>query len=100
MHKDELIQMHTLLCQIKNYIETTNAEEAAGPPVQSTFIGYKSMNISPIHVHRSKTEHKKAIFTLGKEIADYLSDGEENGASRMSGRMNDMLTKMERAKAN
>jgi hypothetical protein len=95
MHKDELIQMHTLLCQIKNYIETTDPSTAA----TGTFPGYKSMNISPIHVHRSKTEHKKAIFTLGKEIADVLSSGEENGAARMSHRMNEMLSKIERVKA-
>ncbi|HVL87004.1 MAG TPA: UPF0058 family protein [Candidatus Thermoplasmatota archaeon] len=93
MHKDELIQMHTLLCQIKNYIESNGSMNGA-------FTTYKAMNISPIHVHRSKTEHKKAIFTLGKEIADCLSAGEENGAARMSTRMTEMLMKMERAKAN
>lgn len=92
MHKDELIQMHTLLCQIKNYIETSSTTGA------TAFTDYKSMNISPIHVHRSKTEHKRAIFTLGKEIAHYLSQGEENGAMRMSHRLTDMLHKMETAK--
>ncbi|MCA1813072.1 MAG: UPF0058 family protein [Halobacteriales archaeon] len=90
MHKDELIQMHTLLCQIKNHIET-----GAGNQADSWFNEYRTMGISPIHVHRSKAEHKKAIFVLGKEISGYLAQGEYSGAGRMSARLADMINKMD-----
>ena len=93
MHKDELIQMHTLLCQIKNNIETT-----AGSQTETWFAEYKRMGISPIHVHRSKAEHKRAIFVLGKEISAYLANGEYSGPARMSARLNEMITKMDRTR--
>lgn len=94
MHKDELIQMHTLLCQIKSHIETST------PTTAETWFGeYRTMGISPIHVHRSKAEHKKAIFVLGKEISAYLADGEYSGPARMSARLADMITKMDRARS-
>lgn len=94
MHKDELIQMHTLLCQIKSHIEST------APPTPDSWFGeYRTMGISPIHVHRSKAEHKKAIFVLGKEISAYLADGEYSGSARMSQRLADMIQKMDRARA-
>ena len=91
MHKDELIQMHTLLCQIKSHIETS------APATTDPWFGeYKTMGISPIHVHRSKAEHKRAIFVLGKEISAYLANGEYSGPARMSARLNDMIHKMDR----
>jgi hypothetical protein len=93
MHKDELIQMHTLLCQIKSHIETSTTTQA-----DSWFAEYKTMGISPIHVHRSKAEHKKAIFVLGKEISSYLANGEYSGPARMSARLADMITKMDKAR--
>lgn len=93
MHKDELIQMHTLLCQIKSHIETN-----APPAADAWFAEYKTMGISPIHVHRSKAEHKKAIFVLGKEISSYLANGEYSGPARMSARLNDMIHRMDRAR--
>lgn len=93
MHKDELIQMHTLLCQIKSHIETN----ASATP-ETWFAEYKTMGISPIHVHRSKAEHKKAIFVLGKEISAYLANGEYSGPARMSARLADMIHKMDQAR--
>jgi hypothetical protein len=92
MHKDELIQMHTLLCQIKSHIETTT------PTAEPWFGEYKTMGISPIHVHRSKAEHKRAIFVLGKEISSYLAQGEYSGPARMSARLADMISKMDKAR--
>jgi len=90
MHKDELIQMHTLLCQIKNYIENQDASNA------EWFTEYRSMNVSPIHVHRSKGEHKKAIFVLGKEIAEVLSSGDLSGPGRLHHRLTGMVQRMEK----
>ncbi len=92
MHKDELIQMHTLLCEIKTHLEQHGV---TGP---EAFLEYREMGVSPIHVHRSKSEHKRAIFTLGKELADIISDGEYSGPARISHRMETILSKMERVR--
>ncbi|MHB8584297.1 MAG: UPF0058 family protein [Thermoplasmatota archaeon] len=89
MQKDELIQMHTLLCQIKNHFEE------AGVP-SSMFERYHRLGISPVHVHRSKTDHKRAIFVLGQELAAFISTGEFSGPARMSHRMETILTKISR----
>jgi hypothetical protein len=61
MKKDELVHLHMLLAQMKKYCEEHGLE--------CDFTNYKELRISPIHVHRSKDEHKKAIFVLGSELA-------------------------------
>jgi hypothetical protein len=54
------------------------------------FSQYRSLQISPIHVHRSKAEHKHAIFVLGKEIANIMAHDEFSGAGRTSVRMQEL----------
>ncbi len=93
MHKDELIQMHTLLCEIKTHLESQ------GVTSPEAFHSYHEIGVSPVHVHRSKSEHKRAIFTLGKELADIISDGEYSGPARISHRMEHILNKMEKVRA-
>ncbi len=80
MQKDELIQMHTLLCQIKNHLQHT------GAAISTSFVEYEQLKISPVHVHRSKGEHKRAIFLLGKELARFASQGEFSGPALVSSR--------------
>lgn len=65
MHKDELIQLHALMAQIKKHFEHMGIEDE--------FSEYNSLAISPLHVHRSKAEHKHAIFVLGNDLASVLS---------------------------
>ena len=50
-----------LLAQMKKYCEENG--------LHCDFTKYKELRISPIHVHRSKDEHKQAIFVLGSELA-------------------------------
>lgn len=80
MQKDELIQMHTLLCQIKNHLQST------GVAGDGSFQEYENLGISPVHVHRSKGEHKRAIFLLGKELATFAAHGELSGPALVSNR--------------
>lgn len=94
MHKGELIQMHTLLCQVEHWVETRYTGD-----IDKLFPEYRTMGISPIHVHRSKAEHKRAIFILGKEISSALTDGEYSGPARMSERLSGMITKMDKTRA-
>ncbi|MBU4075777.1 MAG: UPF0058 family protein [Euryarchaeota archaeon] len=81
MHKEELIQLHTLMVQMKKFFEVNGVGE---------FIQYQNLQISPIHVHRSKAEHKHAIFVLGKEIATVMAHDEFSGPGRTSVRMQEL----------
>ncbi len=92
MHKNELIQLHTLLCQIKHHFEDQSES--------LRFEDYESVGVQPTHVHRSKSDHKKAIFVLGKELASKLSSDEFSNPGRVSARFEDLVGKLEpRAKA-
>ena len=66
MHKDELIQLHTLLCQMKKYFEAVGEETAA------RFVEYDRFGVAPQHIHKSKMQHKKAVFLLSKQLADLV----------------------------
>ena len=61
MKKEEMIQLHMLLAQLKKFCEDNNFD--------CDFSKYNELGISPIQVHRSKDEHKHAIFVLATELA-------------------------------
>lgn len=65
MNKEELIQLHTLMVLIKDFFEQRGKGE---------FSKYYSLQISPVHIHRNKYEHKNAIFILDKEILSTMFD--------------------------
>ncbi|PKK85212.1 MAG: metal-binding protein [Thermoplasmata archaeon HGW-Thermoplasmata-1] len=82
MHKDELIQLHTLLVQLKGFLEQTG--EADGH-----FSDYDDLSISPHHIHKSKKEHKQAVFVLCQSIADTMGEitGDGNRFEKISRRL-------------
>ena len=88
MHKNELIQLHTLLCQIKSHLEQ-------GATTAELFKDYEEMGVAPTHVHRSKTDHKRAIFVLGKDLASMLSTDEFSGPARVSNRFEQLASRLE-----
>lgn len=61
MKKEELVHLHMLLAQFKKYCEKNG--------VNYDFSKYETLEISPFQVHRSKEEHKQAIFVLMTELA-------------------------------
>jgi hypothetical protein len=61
MKKEELVHLHLLLAQLKKYCEENG--------VDCDFTKYNALGISPFQVHRSKEEHKQAVFVLGTELA-------------------------------
>lgn len=61
MKKEELVHLHMLLAQLKKYCEEHGWD--------CDFKKYNELAISPFQVHRSKEEHKQAIFVLGSELA-------------------------------
>jgi hypothetical protein len=88
MHKEELIQLHTLLVRVKNYFEENGLSTAE-------FDKYISLHIGPMHIHRSKAEHKHAIFILGNELATVMDEDEISGTGRISARMKELAAKTE-----
>ena len=85
MHKDELIRLHARLSDIKDYFEASNHE--------LKFSEYYALKIDPSQIHKSKLEHKHAIFVLGAELADVMTDNEFTGSARISARMKDLAEK-------
>lgn len=69
MYKDELIQLHQFLVYVLKYLKTV--ENVNEEPKE-----YLSLNISPHNIHRTKIEHKCAIFVLSAIISKIIF---ENG---------------------
>jgi hypothetical protein len=88
MHKEELIQLHTLLVRVKNYFEEHTF-------CSGEFERYNSLHIGPMHIHRSKAEHKHAIFVLGNELASVMDSEELSGTGRISARMQELAARTE-----
>jgi hypothetical protein len=44
---------------------------------KSLFKDYTALNISPHHIHRTKAEHKYAIFILAWRISKVLADNSD-----------------------
>ena len=84
MHKDELIHLHSLLVEIKKYFE--EQEDPEGEP----FDDYEALDTSPVHIHKSKSEHKHAIFVLGEQLAGQMSEDEFSEEGRVEQRMNEL----------
>jgi len=77
MHKDELLQLHSLLCQMKRYFEET------GLPLVGEFAEYDDLQVSPQHIHKSKSDHKRAVFLLGKGLAEVVMQGLPDHQARL-----------------
>ncbi len=86
MRKEELIHLHILLAQLKKYFEDKGMESGFG--------SYATLNISPAHIHRSKAEHKQAIFMLGNELASIITDDKNSGVGRTSVRMQELAERI------
>ena len=93
MHKDELIQLHTMLCQLKNWFEQN------GSIANAPFKEYVQYGVWPHHIHKSKLHHKRAVFLLGKELAEAIGSGDEFTAThKVSHRLNELAKKVSSVK--
>lgn len=66
MYKDELIQLHQFLVYVLKYLEDEY-------DVKDECEEYFRLNISPHHIHRTKAEHKYAIFVLSELISELVA---------------------------
>jgi hypothetical protein len=61
MKKQELIHLHGLLAEVTNHFE-----ERIDGPIEC--VEYEDQEVRPTSIHKSKTEHKEAVFALAKGI--------------------------------
>ncbi|QLG62130.1 UPF0058 family protein [Halorarum salinum] len=84
MHKDELLELHE---QMVTIMEHFNDRE----DVQSElFEPYHQLDVDPSHVHKSKSEHKHAVFVLGNALASAMTEDEFSNAGRVGKRMEEL----------
>jgi hypothetical protein len=84
MHKDELLELHEQMVLIKDYFRDLEDTDS------SLFDPYEQLDVSPSDVHKSKSEHKHAVFVLGNALANAMSDEEFSDAGRIGKRMKEL----------
>jgi len=84
MHKDELLELHEQMVIImENFRDREDVEPG-------TFDEYDELEVDPSHVHKSKSEHKHAVFVLGNALANAMSEDEFSSAGRIGKRMQEL----------
>jgi hypothetical protein len=84
MHKDELLELHEHMVTIMEYFD----EQDETP--DELFTPYKELDVTPADVHKSKSEHKHAVFVLGNALANAMSEDEFSDAGRVGKRMKEL----------
>jgi hypothetical protein len=84
MHKDELLELHEQMVTIKDYFKSRESVD------ESLFEPYEQLGVDPSHVHKSKSEHKHAVFVLGNALATAMSEDEFSNAGRVGKRMEEL----------
>jgi hypothetical protein len=85
MQKDELIQLHTFLYQMRSVVESLYENNGCNCH------HYEKLDITPYQIHKSKREHTLAVFTLSKDIAGMMSDNHiDSGLEKIVNRLDQM----------
>ena len=84
MHKDELLELHAKMVSIMEQFREMEGVDA------SAFDPYDELDVSPDDVHKSKSEHKHAVFVLGNALANVMSEDEFSDAGRIGKRMREL----------
>ncbi len=66
MKKQELIHLHGLLAQVQNHYEEQTGTEVSRER-------YVELGVQPTSIHKSKTDHKDAVFALATSITEEMS---------------------------
>jgi hypothetical protein len=84
MHKEELLELHEQMVLIMEYFSEREGVD------EDLFAPYHQLDVDPSHVHKSKSEHKHAVFVLGNALAKAMSDDEFSDAGRVGKRMKEL----------
>jgi len=74
MKKQELIHLHGLLAQVQNHFE-----QETGTTVEHD--EYATLGVQPTSIHKSKTDHKAAVFALARGITSSMEPDETERVS-------------------
>ncbi|MFQ3319981.1 MAG: hypothetical protein ACI80F_002055 [Natronomonas sp.] len=74
MKKQELIHLHGLLAEVCNHYE-----QMADCDVEHT--KYTELGVRPTSIHKSKTDHKAAVFALAGGLTDEMESEVETPVS-------------------
>ncbi|WP_276272294.1 UPF0058 family protein [Haloarcula litorea] len=74
MKKQELIHLHGLLAQVQNHYE---AEKETTVDHDE----YEELGVKPTSIHKSKTDHKAAVFAIANGITSEMTDEEKEPVS-------------------
>lgn len=72
MRKQELIHIHGLLAELCRHYEEVADNDVNRPR-------YREFGVHPTSIHKSKTDHKHATFTLADALTDNMKDKGEAG---------------------
>ena len=72
MKKQELIHLHGLLAEVSNHCEMVD-------DVTIDLEEYHELGVKPTSIHKSKTDHKDAVFAIATGITSHL-DADEREA--------------------
>jgi hypothetical protein len=84
MHKDELLELHEQMVIIMEHFKEREEVD------EDLFDAYYQLDVDPSHVHKSKSEHKHAVFVLGNALASGMSEDEFSSAGRIGKRMKEL----------
>ena len=84
MHKEELLEVHERMVSIMERFRGMDEIDA------SVFGPYDELDVTPDDVHKSKSEHKHAVFVLGSALAEVMADDEFSDAGRIGKRMEEL----------
>ncbi len=67
MHKEEVVLLHLTLFYVKRLFEQAGM-------ANGHFKNYDELGVQPIHIHKSKSDHKKAILLLCRGISEIFRE--------------------------
>ncbi|MBV0924453.1 UPF0058 family protein [Halomicroarcula limicola] len=71
MKKQELIHLHSLLAQVQHSYEADTGSEVEHDE-------YAELGVKPTSIHKSKTDHKDAVFALADGLtSDMAAESDE-----------------------
>ena len=84
-----MIQLHQFLVYVLKYLAEDNQ-------ISNDCSEYMTLKISPHHIHKTKAEHKHAIFVLCKIISQVIAEKEDNSIpENVRNSLADLVTRSE-----
>ena len=84
-----MIQLHQFLVYVLKFL-------AEDDQIRNDCSEYITLKISPHHIHKTKAEHKHAIFVLCKIISQVIAEKEDNSIpENVRNSLSDLVTRSE-----